>query len=121
VDAEVHDTLPSGTAGIIMSKEELERLDRNSSNICWDRIVFSAKESTYKAWFPIAKQWLDFHDVTIAIDPHRQTFRASVSKPLFTTDGKEMHHFDGHFLVESGLILTVIAVRSAISNGTRGR
>jgi 4'-phosphopantetheinyl transferase EntD len=28
---------------------------------CWDRLLFSAKESVYKAWFPPAGRWLRDH------------------------------------------------------------
>ena len=114
VDAEIHESLPAGIAGMVMSKEELESLEQKSGNIYWERILFSAKESTYKAWFPITKQWLDFHDVTITINPQLRTFRACLLKPFVTIEGEQIHHFDGHFLVECGLILTLVAVHSAI-------
>jgi 4'-phosphopantetheinyl transferase EntD len=25
----------------------------------WDRLLFSAKEAVYKAWFPLVGEWLD--------------------------------------------------------------
>ena len=28
--------------------------------VSWDRLLFSAKESVYKAWFPLTLRWLDF-------------------------------------------------------------
>ena len=31
----------------------------------WDRILFCAKEATYKAWFPVTKRWLGFEDAHI--------------------------------------------------------
>jgi len=35
------------------------------TGIAWDRLLFSCKESIFKAWFPVTRQWLDFHDVEI--------------------------------------------------------
>jgi 4'-phosphopantetheinyl transferase EntD len=32
-----------------------------------DMVLFSAKESIYKAWYPATGRWLDFHDVTLAV------------------------------------------------------
>ena len=32
------------------------------SRVCWDRLLFSAKEAVYKAWFPLAGRWLGFED-----------------------------------------------------------
>jgi 4'-phosphopantetheinyl transferase EntD len=37
--------------------------------VCWDRLLFSAKESVYKTWFPLARRWLGFESADILIDP----------------------------------------------------
>ena len=34
----------------------------------WDRILFCAKEATYKAWFPLTQRWLGFEDAHITFD-----------------------------------------------------
>ena len=34
----------------------------------WDRILFCAKEATYKAWFPLTHRWLGFEDAHITFD-----------------------------------------------------
>ena len=34
----------------------------------WDRILFCAKEATYKAWFPVTRRWLGFEDAHITFD-----------------------------------------------------
>ena len=117
VDAEIHENLPSGIARIVMLKGELESLGRAGAGVCWDRVLFSAKESTYKAWFPITKQWLDFHEIMISVNPKQGTFRAWLQKPCVTAGGEQMHHFDGHFLVESGLILTFVGLKARVKMG----
>ena len=37
--------------------------------MCWDRLLFSAKESVYKAWFPLTGRWLGFEDADVTITP----------------------------------------------------
>jgi len=43
--------------------------------VCWDQLLFSAKESVYKAWYPVARRWLDFECADIEFDL-RGTFSA---------------------------------------------
>ena len=52
-----------------MGKKELSHVGELNDalpNIHWDKLLFSAKESVYKAWFPTHKTWLDFSDCEIA-------------------------------------------------------
>ncbi|MEB4613730.1 4'-phosphopantetheinyl transferase family protein [Leucobacter sp. M11] len=52
IDAELNEPLPQGTLRLVASTEELAmitELNRESSEVAWDRLVFSAKESYYKA------------------------------------------------------------------------
>ncbi|HYS78125.1 MAG TPA: 4'-phosphopantetheinyl transferase superfamily protein [Candidatus Dormibacteraeota bacterium] len=43
-------------------------------------IVFCAKESAYKCHYPLARTFLDFHDVEIDLEPGRGTFTATIRK-----------------------------------------
>jgi 4'-phosphopantetheinyl transferase EntD len=78
--------------------------------IAWDRLLFSAKESVYKAWFPIARSWLDFEDALITADPVDGTFTARLLVPGPRLHGADLTKFTGRWLVEDGLILTAITV-----------
>jgi 4'-phosphopantetheinyl transferase EntD len=50
---------------------ELAALDASVMSVPdWAKIIFSAKESTYKCYYPIGRTVLGFHDVQIALDPH---------------------------------------------------
>jgi 4'-phosphopantetheinyl transferase EntD len=56
---------------VIARSEEHVRLSvlaAQAPGICWDRLLFSAKESIYKAWFPLAKCWLGFESADIVFD-----------------------------------------------------
>jgi 4'-phosphopantetheinyl transferase EntD len=112
IDAEPNASLPDGLIGDIARPEELPSLrylDLQRPEIHWDRLLFSAKESVYKAWFPLAERWLGFEDAVIAIDPSRGTFecRLLVAGPRLA-DGL-LRGFFGRWIVCEGLIITAIA------------
>ncbi|MFE2138960.1 4'-phosphopantetheinyl transferase superfamily protein, partial [Streptomyces sp. NPDC059466] len=45
--------------------DRLRRLAERDPSVHWDRLLFSAKESVYKAWFPLMRRWLDFLEADI--------------------------------------------------------
>ncbi|MCQ1581995.1 4'-phosphopantetheinyl transferase superfamily protein [Streptomyces parvus] len=49
---------------------------RASPGVCWDRLLFSAKEAVFKVWFPLARCQLDFTEADIRIDPGSGSFSA---------------------------------------------
>jgi 4'-phosphopantetheinyl transferase EntD len=51
-----------------------------NAGVCWDRLLFSVKESAYKAWYPTVHDWIDFQAATVTIDISG-TFTASMVKP----------------------------------------
>lgn len=112
IDAEPNEPLPAGVLGDIARPEELGRLRGLGSampEIHWDRLVFSAKEAVYKAWFPLAGRWLGFEDAVVQLDPARGSFRARLLVPGPTVDGRELTGFSGRWLVRDGLVVTAIA------------
>jgi len=80
-------------------------------DIHWDRLLFSAKEAVYKAWYPLTGSWLGFEDVSLAIDPDRRLFTASlllsVPDPLVELG---VSHFDGRWTIERDTLLTCVLV-----------
>jgi 4'-phosphopantetheinyl transferase EntD len=113
VDAEPNLPLPDGLLGDIALPEERERLrdlGRKVPTTHWDRLLFSIKESIYKAWFPLAERWLGFEDATVEIDPRRESFSARLLVPGPLVDGRELRGFGGSWLVADGLVLAAIAL-----------
>lgn len=116
LDAEPNGPLPNdGVRELVTRPEEhgwMARLSAERPDVCWDRLVFSAKESVYKAWFPLTRLWLDFQDAVIEVDPVEQTFRARLltPDPLLKVTGNRLSGFDGRWLVRDDLIVTAIAV-----------
>ena len=74
LDAEPHTALPDGVLEAVSDAGEralLERLAREQPEVRWDKILFSAKESVYKAWFPLTGRWLGFEDAELDARPRR--------------------------------------------------
>lgn len=112
IDAEPNEPLPDGLLGDIalpVERERLRELARGAPGVCWDRLLFSIKESVYKAWFPLAERWLGFEDASVSIDAQQCTFEARllVTGPL--VDGSELSGFGGAWLARDGFLLAAIA------------
>ncbi|WP_425248498.1 4'-phosphopantetheinyl transferase superfamily protein [Auritidibacter ignavus] len=81
IDVETHGPLPPGVlCEVALPDEQSEVCDllQRLPMIRWDRMLFSMKESVYKAWFPLHLRWLSFTDCRVRIDPRRETFSAKV-------------------------------------------
>ncbi|MEW1660504.1 4'-phosphopantetheinyl transferase superfamily protein [Streptomyces sp. NPDC093707] len=80
IDAEPHLPLPPGMLARIALPEERENqraLRESEAAVCWDRLLFCAKEAVYKVWSPLTGAWLGFHEATLALHP-AGTFRAHI-------------------------------------------
>jgi 4'-phosphopantetheinyl transferase EntD len=113
IDAEPNQPLPAGLLGDIALPEEralLLDLARRLPDTHWDRLLFSIKESIYKAWFPLAERWLGFEDAVVAIDWERQRFSAHVLVPGPVLNGRELRRFQGRWLAAEGLVMAAIAL-----------
>jgi 4'-phosphopantetheinyl transferase EntD len=113
VDAEPDQPLPDGVLGDIALAEErewLRDLARQAPETHWDRLLFSIKESIYKAWFPLAERWLGFEDALVEIDRQRGSFSARLLVPGPRVEGGELRGFRGSWLAADGLVLAAIAL-----------
>lgn len=118
IDAEPDGPLPDGvlpTVSLPVEAERLRRLAEERPGVHWDRLLFSAKESVYKAWFPLTGEWLDFMEADIEIsvnpgDPRRGTLRATLLVPGPTVGGRRLTHFDGRWTAGHGLVATAVTV-----------
>ena len=68
IDAEPHGVLPDGVLNAISLPVERYEIGALPGGLHWDRILFCAKEATYKAWFPLTERWLGFEDAHITFD-----------------------------------------------------
>jgi len=112
IDAEVHDALPDGILEAIARPEEsgwLDALQNTVPSVRWDRLLFSAKEAVYKAWFPLTNVKFSFEDVVVFVDPAATSFVGRVVKPA-PTNGVATT-FEGRWAVCGDLLLTATAVQ----------
>jgi 4'-phosphopantetheinyl transferase EntD len=68
LDAEPNDVLPDRVDRVVMLPAErthIARLAAARPGVCWDRLLFSAKEAVYKAWYPVTGRWLGFEQASI--------------------------------------------------------
>jgi 4'-phosphopantetheinyl transferase EntD len=118
IDAEPAGPLPDGVLRAVALPAEAERLSRLAAErpeVHWDRLLFSAKESVYKAWFPLTRKWLDFSeaDIEITVDPGEEpggTFRAALLVPGPWVGDRRVDHFDGRWTARHGLLATAVSI-----------
>lgn len=112
IDAEVHDRLPEGVLNHIALAEErawLKEMGRHGG-VWWERMLFSAKESVYKAWFPLARRWLGFEDALITFNPDAGTFDVRLLVDGSTVSGPPLSTMSGRCLAENGYVVTAITL-----------
>ncbi|MEU6534785.1 4'-phosphopantetheinyl transferase superfamily protein [Streptomyces sp. NPDC047000] len=124
IDAEPHSPLPDDVVPFVFLPDEAGRLrglTERRPEIHWNRILFSAKESVYKAWYPLAGKWLDFTEADIVLDPGPETapgaagapsgrLRATLLVPGPVVDGRAVGVFEGRWQVARGIVTTAVTV-----------
>jgi 4'-phosphopantetheinyl transferase EntD len=114
IDAEPHDVLPNGVLNAVSLPAERGELAAMPAGLHWDRVLFCAKEATYKAWFPLTRRWLGFEDAHIIFDVDAGgTGGEFVSQILI--DGAALHGppltaLRGRWSVRDGLAITAIVL-----------
>ena len=111
IDAEPHAALPDGILNSVALPEEHRWLSVHAdTGVHWDRVLFSAKESVYKAWFPVAQRWLGFEDALLQIDPQAGSFSALLLVPGPVLNGRALSQLAGRFRVTNGLVMTFAGI-----------
>jgi len=111
IDAELDSPLPAGLLEFVAVEQESAWIARQPCPEAWGRLLFSAKESVYKALFPVTRCWLDFADVQVTFSPAEQSFAATVRSDL-STCAFELTSLQGRYLRRNGLLLTALVVPS---------
>lgn len=132
IDAEPNAPLPGGVAQIVSltgEREQLARLARCCPGISWERLLFSAKESVFKAWYPLTRSWLDFTSCELRIDagegmdaraggqagePRSGSFTGRLLVPGPPLPGGEyLRELPGRWAVREGIIRTAVCLPAA--------
>lgn len=112
IDAEPNEPLPDGLLRLIAALAETPRLAmlaRIHPGMCWDRLTFSAKESIYKAWYPIMGRWLGFDDAALTFDPRGRTFVATLRTAMHLDD-RPCTRLTGRWAVARGVLATSVVI-----------
>ena len=114
IDAEPHDVLPKGVLDAISLPAERAELQALPSGLHWDRILFCAKEATYKAWYPLTYRWLGFEDAHIVFDVDETGtaggFESQVLIDPAALSGPPLQTLSGRWSVRDGITLTAIVL-----------
>ncbi|MFJ8043914.1 4'-phosphopantetheinyl transferase [Kitasatospora sp. NPDC096147] len=131
IDAEPNAALKDGVLEAVSLPAErvwVRQLTDSHPGVAWDRLLFSAKEAVYKAWFPLTRRRLDFDQALITVDRARGTFEARLLVPGPMTgpvtgpvpdpvpgpgDGPGPTVLPGRWLAHGGLVLTAVALPAA--------
>jgi len=128
IDAEPAGPLPDGVLEAIHSTAEeraaLKRRTDRDPGVHWDRLLFSAKETVYKAWYPYHHRMLGFEEAELLFGepdpadaspvsgvPERGTYTARLLVPgPLLAEGIGPKVFTGRWIARGGLVVTAIVV-----------
>lgn len=125
LDIERHEPLGPGVLEAVSLPEEARwvRAARAAEpSVAWDALLFTAKEATYKAWFPLTHRWLGFGDAHITLVPDDNdddevvtgTVRSRILVDGQAVDGGPgLTEFRGRWAVRGGYVASAIVLRSA--------
>ncbi|MEU3980919.1 4'-phosphopantetheinyl transferase superfamily protein [Streptomyces sp. NPDC026672] len=117
VDAEPAEGLRHGLPEHICSGERepaaVRSLSARAPRVPWDKVLFSAKESVYKAWFPLTGRRLGFEQAEVVMRADSATggvFRARLLGERVLLDRMCPTGFHGRWAVDRGLVVTAVPV-----------
>ncbi|MFF5721167.1 4'-phosphopantetheinyl transferase [Streptomyces buecherae] len=117
IDAEPHAPLPEGLLTKVAHPDEVPHLARLTAarpEVHWDRLLFSAKEAVYKAWYPLARRWLGFQEARLAFDPASDGFTAELRQVGPVVAGVPLSRMAGRWHVRGGLVVAAVTISQAL-------
>jgi len=114
IDAEPNGPLPEGVLDAVSSAGERTWIRAHGAvapQVAWDRLLFSAKETVFKVWYPLTGRELDFSEAEIAVpDPGAGVFTARLLVDGLEVDGRPVAGFTGRWLCRNGFVVTAISL-----------
>ncbi|MER5872377.1 4'-phosphopantetheinyl transferase superfamily protein [Streptomyces sp. NPDC002044] len=124
MDVERVRVVPPGVFEAVSSRQERslgDRYRRHLPAVPWELLLFSAKESVYKAWFPLTGRSLGFEEAAVEFDPYEGTFEARLLVPGPRWGDSTLGGFSGRWAVRPGFVLTAVTVPVPPAGGTTSR
>jgi 4'-phosphopantetheinyl transferase EntD len=113
IDAEPNEALDAEvTEHVIATEAERLSLAYSPSDVCLDRLLFSAKEAVFKAWYPLTHRWLGFEEAELTLDVPGGTFEARFLVPGPIVGGLRLLRMRGRWTAARGLLLTAVVVKA---------
>ncbi|GGX36272.1 4'-phosphopantetheinyl transferase [Streptomyces lomondensis] len=115
IDAEPNEPLPDGVLEVVALPEEqvmVKELLADAPEVHWDRMLFSAKESVYKTWYPLRRRPLEFEDALIDFDRVEGTFSVRLGSHVRGAQDFP-REIAGRWITGNGLVVTAIALSVA--------
>ena len=106
LDAEPAQPLPREVISSIARPGEMPQLERlqDEGIECADRLLFCAKEATYKAWFPMTHRWLGFEEAEIDIRSDGSFVSYLLVRPT------PVPFISGRWMLDDGYVIAATAV-----------
>ena len=127
VDWERHAPLAAGVLEAVSLPEEaawVRAARAEVAAVAWDALLFTAKEATYKAWYPLTRRWLGFEDAHITLVPDRDDDKGDddtvvtgvlrsriLVDPSAADGGPDLVEFVGRWVVRDGFVASAIVLR----------
>lgn len=120
IDAELRRPLPDGVSDLIASPDELKAASTLAAAypaLPWLTLLFSAKESIYKAWFPLTKTWLGFDECSVYLNARDLTFVGELRGRGLRTDITWLRSFTGKWAATDSHLFTAVVVPHSATTG----
>jgi 4'-phosphopantetheinyl transferase EntD len=106
IDAERVQPLSDGVLQRVTIETERIWIESVDSRMPWALVLFSAKESVFKAWFPVVGSWLGFQHARIEFQPHARAFRAVILPEAPGAHEDTPTELTGRFYVDGERVFT---------------
>ncbi len=113
LDVEPLEPLTADVLGLVCTPNEKEWIlsGTGSHSQLWSKLIFSAKESAFKCYFPLSQTFLDFQDVEVRVNPGNNSFTVSLRvPPPSTLPGVRV--LNGRFASNRGYVFTGVNITS---------
>lgn len=122
IDAEPNAPLPPGVLESIaleIERDHLLELSMRVPQVHWDRLLFSAKEAVYKAWYPAIRHELGFTDARIVFEPVSGDFAAQLAVPRVGAPAATFASLRGRWSASQGTVAALVAVPQTQAHDAR--
>ncbi|UFR05208.1 4'-phosphopantetheinyl transferase superfamily protein [Streptomyces sp. Go40/10] len=100
--------------GLITTAEErawIAEMESAYPEVSWARLVFTAKESVFKAWFSLTRHRLGLGEILVHVNPLSGEFHARTSTPHGSAGDAFPNRLTGRWMARDGLLVAALSIR----------